>query len=138
MYKSAVGHAWLRSASHKHCSGVIVRVGYVADLGCKQQVFSEDLGHCIHACLWLCGGEEDHWINPEFPRLSLSWGQLSGTRTKPRSCTSLWSLPSAHVLCTVTVNITRLQHKQNLFKVISSCLECIMIKLQHFIEILKC
>lgn len=96
-------------------------VGHVADLRCKQQAFSEDLGHCISVCLWLCGGEGDLWINPEFPRLTprllFSWGQLPGTRTKPRSCTSPWSLPSTHVLCAAG-KITRLHHQQNQFKVI--------------------
>lgn len=77
-------------------------VGPIADLRCKQQAFSEDLGHCIRACLWLCGGEGDLWINPEFPRLSprllFSWGQLPGTWTKPRSCTSYGAFP-AHMCC---------------------------------------
>lgn len=102
------------------------RVGYVADLRCKQQALSEDLGHRIRVCLWLCGGEGDLWINPEFPRLSpwllFSWGQLLGTWTKTHSCTSFWSLPSTHVLC-LAVNITRLHHEQNQFKVICSSLK---------------
>lgn len=103
------------------------RAGYVADLRCKQQAFSEDLGHSICACLWLCGSEGDLWRNPEYPRLyprlPCSWGQRRGTWSKPCSWTSVWSLPSTCVPIRA-VNITRPRHQQNQFKVICSCLKC--------------